>query len=117
MVMKIYVICQNDDETAIYTPEIFKDEEKALAFLRKEFIDNLALEDLFNIGKASGIVAQNAEFSEDAANKIEMDIDKLLQTHSVEMPYYTFCQYGAYIEYPDQYANYWHIELFEKEIS
>ena len=38
--MKIYVICQNDDETAIYTPEIFKDEEKALAFLRKEFIDN-----------------------------------------------------------------------------
>lgn len=45
--MKIYVICQNDDETAIYTPEIFKDEEKALAFLRKEFIDNLALEDLF----------------------------------------------------------------------
>lgn len=38
MVMKIYVICQNDDETAIYTPEIFKDEEKALAFLRKEFI-------------------------------------------------------------------------------
>lgn len=117
MVMKIYVICQNDDETAIYTPEIFKDEEKALAFLRKEFIDNLALEDLFNIGKASGIVAQNAEFSEDAANKIEKDIDKLLQTHSVEMLYYTFCQYGAYIEYPDQYANYWHIELFEKEIS
>ena len=50
-------------------------------------------------------------------NKIEKDIDKLLQTHSVEMPYYTFCQYGAYIEYPDQYANYWHIELFEKEIS
>ena len=105
------------EQPAIYTPEIFKDEEKALAFLRKEFIDNLALEDLFNIGKASGIVAQNAEFSEDAANKIEKDIDKLLQTHSVEMPYYTFCQYGAYIEYPDQYANYWHIELFEKEIS
>ena len=49
--MKIYVICQNDEETVIYTPEIFKDEEKALAYLRKEFIDNLALEDLFNIGK------------------------------------------------------------------
>ena len=75
--MKIYVICQNDDETAIYTPEIFKDEEKALAFLRKEFIDNLALEDLFNIGKSSGIVAQNAEFSEDAAKNIEKDIYKL----------------------------------------
>lgn len=115
--MKIYVICQNDEETAIYTPEIFKDEEKALAYLRKEFIDNLALEDLFNIGKASGIVAPNAEFSKDAANKIEKDIDKLLQTHSVEMLYYTFCQYGAYIEYPDHNANYWHIELFEKEIS
>lgn len=116
MVMKIYVICQNDEETAIYTPKIFKDEEKALAFLRKEFIDNLALEDLFDIGKAFGIVAKNAEFSEDAVNKIAKDIDKLLQTRSVEEPYYTFYQYGAYIEYPDHNANYWHIELFEKEI-
>ena len=117
MVMKIYVICQNDEETAVYTPEIFTDKEKALAYLREQFLGKLALEDLFDIGKASGIVVKNAEYSEDAVKKIEKDIDKLLQTRSVEMPYYTFCRYGAYIEYPANDDNYWHIELFEKEIS
>ena len=114
--MKIYVICQNDEQTAVYTPEIFTDEAKALAYLRKEFLGKLDLEDLFDIGKTFGIVAQNAEYSEDASKKITKDVDKFLQTRSVEESYYTFYPHMAYIEYPFNDDNYWHIELFEKEI-
>lgn len=114
--MKIYVVCENDECTTIHEPEIFTEEEKALTFLREKFLDKLALEELFDIGKWLRVVAPNAEFSEDAANKTKKDVDKLLQTHSLDEPYYTFDQREAYIEYPGNDCNYWHIELFEKEI-
>ena len=114
--MKVYVVCQNDEETAVYTPEVFADEGEALDFLREQFLGKLDREELFDLGKNFGIVSGNAEFSEDAVNKAFEDINNLLRTHSVQNSYYTFNRYGAYIEYPFDDANFWHIEMFEREI-